>query len=55
MGNYLIHCDSAKKWMVSGLIRTNQYLLKQFANLTEILVYLEIWTGPDVGFKNILA
>lgn len=42
MGNYLIYCDSAKKWMASGLIRTYQYLLKQFANLTEILVYLEI-------------
>lgn len=55
MGNHLIYSDSAKKWIVSGVIKSNQYLLKHFANLTEILVYLEMWTGLDVGFKNDLA
>lgn len=41
--------------MVSGVIKSNQYLLKHCANLTEILVYLETWTGLDVGFKSSLA
>lgn len=55
VGNHLICCDSAKNWMVSGAVKTNQYLLKHFANLTEIFGYLETWTDLDVGFKSSLA